>query len=96
MWETAAVARDHAERLRLSYGLLVVETLELLEALLQEYTGTITQQLLHDPQLRNEELIRAALVRLGIGMTDPLGFSNNYAIGMRRQRAECDDARREF
>ncbi len=53
-----------------------------------EYTGTITQQLLHDPQLQNEELIRAALGRLGIGMTDPLGFSNNYAIGMRRQRAE--------
>lgn len=54
-----------------------------------EYTGTITQQLLHDPQLQSDEQIRDALNRLGIEMTDPLGFSDNYAIGMRRQRADA-------
>ena len=53
-----------------------------------EYTGTITEELLHDPALQSESQIRAALARQGIGMTAPLGFSNNYAIGMLNTRAE--------
>ncbi len=53
-----------------------------------EYTGTITQQLLHDPRIVTEPQIRAALAQRGIAMSQPLGFSNNYAIGMRRTEAD--------
>jgi osmoprotectant transport system permease protein len=52
-----------------------------------EYTGTIALQILHDPALKEEEALRAALAPRGIGMTRPLGFANNYALGMRADRA---------
>jgi hypothetical protein len=48
-----------------------------------EYTGTITEEL-----LPGERDLHAALARLGLRMTAPLGFEDNYAIGMRRDLAE--------
>jgi len=53
-----------------------------------EYTGTLIEELLHDPGIQTDSQIRAALSGQGIGMTGPLGFSNNYAIGMGAERAE--------
>ena len=52
-----------------------------------EYTGTIAQQILHDPKLKDEAALRMALAPLGIGVTRPLGFANNYALAMRAGRA---------
>ncbi|MGN6788652.1 MAG: ABC transporter permease/substrate-binding protein [Rhodanobacteraceae bacterium] len=53
-----------------------------------EYTGTITHELLHDmPPNAGIALLRARLKSLGIGITDPLGFNNTYAIGMRESEA---------
>ncbi len=52
-----------------------------------EYTGTLALQVLNDPSLRDDEALRRALEPLGIGMTRPLGFANNYALGMREERA---------
>jgi osmoprotectant transport system permease protein len=52
-----------------------------------EYTGTITEQLLAGKNIRGEEALREELARLGLGITRPLGFANNYALGMRRARA---------
>ena len=53
-----------------------------------EYTGTITHELLHDvPPGANISVLRAHLEKLGIGITDPLGFNNTYAIGMRADEA---------
>jgi osmoprotectant transport system permease protein len=52
-----------------------------------EYTGTIALQILHDPTLKDEAALRTALAPLGIGLTRPLGFANNYALGMRANRA---------
>jgi osmoprotectant transport system permease protein len=52
-----------------------------------EYTGTIALQILHDPSLRDEASLRSALGPLGIGLTRPLGFANNYALGMTAGRA---------
>ena len=52
-----------------------------------EYTGTITEQLLSNKGIRGEAALREELGRLGLGMTRPLGFANNYALGMRRARA---------
>jgi osmoprotectant transport system permease protein len=55
-----------------------------------EYTGTITHELLHNvPPGASIAVLRARLKPLGIGITDPLGFNNTYAIGMR-----ADEARR--
>jgi osmoprotectant transport system permease protein len=53
-----------------------------------EYTGTLTEQIFSGRGLRGEAALREELGRLGLGMTRPLGFANNYALGMRRQRAE--------
>jgi osmoprotectant transport system permease protein len=53
-----------------------------------EYTGTIVQQILHDPTITDFERLRGVLAGRGIGLTDPLGFANNYAIGMTAARAE--------
>ena len=53
-----------------------------------EYTGTIAQQILHDPSLSTVEQLRVALASQGIGLTQPLGFANNYALGMTSVRAK--------
>jgi osmoprotectant transport system permease protein len=53
-----------------------------------EYTGTITHELLRDlPPDAGIGVLRARLAKLGIGITDPLGFNNTYAIGMRDKEA---------
>ena len=52
-----------------------------------EYTGTISEQILAGQNIRGEAALREELARLGLGMTRPLGFANNYALGMRRARA---------
>ncbi|HJP97724.1 MAG TPA: glycine betaine ABC transporter substrate-binding protein, partial [Rhodanobacteraceae bacterium] len=53
-----------------------------------EYTGTITHELLRDlPPDAGVEVLRRRLAKLGIGITDPLGFNNTYAIGMLESEA---------
>jgi osmoprotectant transport system substrate-binding protein/osmoprotectant transport system permease protein len=58
-----------------------------------EYTGTIAQQILHDPALTDIERLGRALASHGIGITRPLGFANNYALGMSAPRAQALDIR---
>ncbi|MDR3555372.1 MAG: glycine betaine ABC transporter substrate-binding protein [Syntrophobacteraceae bacterium] len=50
-----------------------------------EYTGTISQEIFAGKGIHGEKAIRAALGRLGIRMTPSLGFTDNYALGMKRQ-----------
>lgn len=53
-----------------------------------EYTGTITHELLKDVAPDADiATLRAKLLPLGIGITDSLGFSDTYAIGMQDARA---------
>lgn len=53
-----------------------------------EYTGTITHELLRDlPPNASVQVLRRRLAKLGIGITDPLGFNNTYAIGMLQSEA---------
>ena len=47
-----------------------------------DYTGTIAVQILHNPSLKTDAALRAALAAQGIGMTDSLGFDDTYAIGL--------------
>ncbi|MBY0526928.1 MAG: ABC transporter permease subunit [Gemmataceae bacterium] len=54
-----------------------------------EYTGTITKEILADDKLNadDEAGIRSALGKHGIRMSQPLGFNNPYALGMKKARA---------
>ena len=54
-----------------------------------DYTGTLTHQIFQGRGIHDESGLRAELAKDGGGMTKPLGFANNYAIGMRRLRAEA-------
>src|SRR6266478_3708745 len=53
-----------------------------------EYTGTITQEILKRGDQLTFEQIASELGKIGIGMTEPLGFNNTYALVMLRSRAQ--------
>jgi osmoprotectant transport system permease protein len=54
-----------------------------------EYTGTLFKEILSDEHLREtDDALRRALAKRGLRMSKPLGFKNNYALGMRADRAE--------
>ncbi|HET9419307.1 MAG TPA: glycine betaine ABC transporter substrate-binding protein [Chthoniobacterales bacterium] len=53
-----------------------------------EYTGTIAEEILKDRELSSRQQLRQALAKSGIGMTEPLGFNNTYALVMRRSEAQ--------
>ena len=52
-----------------------------------EYTGTLAEELLSERNLRTTGEIREVLAEFGLEMSEPLGFNNTYAIGMREDRA---------
>lgn len=52
-----------------------------------EYTGTIVQEILKRSDPTQTDVVVDELGKLGIGMTDPLGFNNTYALVMLRKRA---------
>ena len=54
-----------------------------------EYTGTIAEEILKTPGVVSPEAIRAELAKVGVGMTEPLGFNNTYALVMRREVAQA-------
>jgi len=53
-----------------------------------EYTGTIAQEILKSDHSSSLDEIRDSLARLGVGMTEALGFNNTYALVMRRSEAQ--------
>jgi osmoprotectant transport system permease protein len=53
-----------------------------------EYTGTILQVIYPDHAELSSRQLQELLLQDGIRMSDPLGFSNNYAIAVRRETAE--------
>lgn len=53
-----------------------------------EYTGTITEVILKQPELKDLGEIRRALDKRGLLLLDPLGFNNSYAIAASRLSAE--------
>jgi osmoprotectant transport system permease protein len=52
-----------------------------------EYTGTLSHDILTDEHVRTDDEIRRALAAKDIRMSRSLGFSDNYALGMREDRA---------
>ena len=53
-----------------------------------EYTGTISEEILKEPGTHPLDSIRERLRAFGVGMTNPLGFNNTWALVMRRSKAE--------
>lgn len=53
-----------------------------------DYTGTIAKEILKSDTLSDLTAMRQALAQQGVGMTEPLGFVNPYALGMKKKRAE--------
>jgi osmoprotectant transport system permease protein len=53
-----------------------------------EYTGTIAQEILKSDRSSSPDEIRESLAKFGVGMTEPLGFNNTYALVMRRSEAQ--------
>jgi osmoprotectant transport system permease protein len=53
-----------------------------------EYTGTIAEEILKSDHPLSLNEIRESLANSGVGVTQPLGFNNTYALVMRRSEAE--------
>lgn len=53
-----------------------------------EYTGTIAREILKSEERLDLSQINRRLGSLGLAASIPLGFSNSYALGMRRKDAE--------
>jgi osmoprotectant transport system permease protein len=48
-----------------------------------EYTGTLTQELMHGlPASASHADLAAALQKLGLGISEPIGFEDRYALGV--------------
>ncbi len=52
-----------------------------------EYTGTILLEILHGKTFQSHEELKNHLADFGVVMSDPLGFNNTYAIGMKEEPA---------
>ncbi len=52
-----------------------------------EYTGTLARAILKDAAATSVPAIRARLQPLGLTVSDPLGFDNTYALGVREDLA---------
>ena len=53
-----------------------------------EYTGTLARVVLRDSAAQSVAAIRAALRPRGVTISEPLGFDNTYALGVRAETAE--------
>ena len=53
-----------------------------------EYVGTIRQEILAGQSVDDDDQLRSRLLERGVAMSAPLGFSNNYALAVRRELAE--------
>jgi len=53
-----------------------------------EYTGTITKEILSSKEINNQRELKEELLKNDIGISQPLGFNNTYALGMKRDTAD--------
>lgn len=52
-----------------------------------DYTGTIIYEILQDQKIDSPAALKQALAEQGISTSDPLGFNNTYAIGVKPEIA---------
>src|ERR1700742_2741141 len=53
-----------------------------------DYTGTLTEAIIKNPNLKSPAEIQAALGRFNLVMSGPLGFNNTYALAVREDFAQ--------
>jgi len=53
-----------------------------------DYTGTIIEEIFADREINSLEELQDVLKEFGIRMSQPLGFNNTYAIGMKEETAK--------
>lgn len=53
-----------------------------------EYTGTIRKEIFPQYDLSDDQALRDKLAEMGILATQPLGFNNSYALGMKEEVAQ--------
>jgi len=58
-----------------------------------DYTGTLTEAIIKNPQLKSQQEIQDALARLDLVMSEPLGFNNTYALAVRESFARQNGVR---
>jgi osmoprotectant transport system permease protein len=87
---SAGIATEHRAGLggsRLVWDALVNGSIDVYP----EYTGTLLDEILgaagRGSEPRDKAWLVQALAARGVGMTEPLGFNNTYAIGLRAARA---------
>ena len=56
-----------------------------------DYTGTLAEAILKQPELRSIVDIRQALLKLDLVISDPLGFDDTYALAVKESYAERHD-----
>ncbi len=85
--QEAGVTASHRRALggtRLVFNALVAGEIDLYA----DYTGTLSHEILAARRPADEAELRAILAESGLRMTGPLGFRNNYALGIPRAQAE--------
>jgi osmoprotectant transport system permease protein len=58
-----------------------------------DYTGTLTEAIIKNPALKSLPEIQAALGKLNLVMSEPLGFNNTYALAVRESFARENNIR---
>ncbi len=53
-----------------------------------DYTGTLAEAILKQPDLKSVEDIRHALLKMGLVMSEPLGFDDTYALAVKESFAQ--------
>ena len=79
----STVHRDQLGGTRLLWKALVQGELDIYP----DYTGTIIYEILQGEKVTSDPEVKAALARHGVSITDPLGFNNTYALGIKPSTA---------
>jgi len=86
LWRSSGLAADHRAELggsRFLWEALVRGDIDAYP----EYTGTLVQEILSGTDVTRSTL-EETLAEYGVSTTEPLGFNNTYAIGMRADHAD--------
>ena len=93
MAESSGATAEHRQALggtRLVFNALVAGEIDVSA----EYTGVLTHVIYAASKPASTEQLRELLAESGLLMSEPLGFSNNFALGMRQELAERLNIRR--
>jgi osmoprotectant transport system permease protein len=58
-----------------------------------DYTGTLTEAIIKNPQLKSQQEIQDALSKLNLVMSEPLGFNDTYGLAVRESFARQNGLR---